>query len=93
MRALGARSPYHRNQLPRHPLYPDRFAKIPGVTPVATTRGGTEVMFAAADDEEVRTTYTKWSKLGLQTAQEVTKMPFGLIFVATDPDGHRLRVC
>ena len=61
--------------------------------PAATTGGGIEVMFAAANDDEVRATYTKWSKLGLPMAQEVTKMPFGLTFVATDPDGHRLRVC
>jgi predicted enzyme related to lactoylglutathione lyase len=61
--------------------------------PAATSGGGIEVMFIAANDEEVRTTYAKWSELGLPMAQEVTKMPFGLTFVATDPDGHRLRVC
>lgn len=63
------------------------------VQPVAlATGGGAELAFAMADAPQVQATFADWSGRGLQIAQPLTQMDFGLTFVALDPDGHRLRV-
>ena len=59
--------------------------------PVASP-GGSEVVFAVADADEVRTTYRKWVEQRLGIVQPPTEMDFGHTFVALDPDGNRLRV-
>jgi hypothetical protein len=39
-----------------------------------------------------RRPFADWKKRGLNILQEPVQMDFGTTFVATDPDGHRLRV-
>ena len=36
--------------------------------------------------------FSEWKNLGFSIVQKKTMMDFGYTFVATDPDGHRLRV-
>lgn len=36
--------------------------------------------------------YSEWGKLDITLVQKKTMMDFGYTFVATDPDGHRIRV-
>jgi predicted enzyme related to lactoylglutathione lyase len=36
--------------------------------------------------------YADWASRGLRILQTPVEMDFGYTFVATDPDGHRLRV-
>ena len=63
------------------------------VEPAATmTGGGAELAIAVPDAAAVRATHADWSRRKLAIVQEPTRMEFGLTFVATDPDGHRLRV-
>lgn len=63
------------------------------VEPAATaTGGGAELAFPAADDKAVDDLHAGWVKRGLVIAQAPTQMDFGYTFVASDPDGHRLRV-
>lgn len=50
---------------------------------------GSELAFAVDD---VEAAHADWKKRGLVIAQPPTQAPFGLSFVALDPDGHRLRV-
>jgi predicted enzyme related to lactoylglutathione lyase len=59
------------------------------VEPQATPPGGGEVGFSVPDVDAV---YADWEKRGLPLLQPLTDMDFGRTFVATDPDGHRLRV-
>jgi predicted enzyme related to lactoylglutathione lyase len=54
--------------------------------------GGCEIGFSVADREAVDAAYADWRKHGLPILQEPTEMDFGRSFVASDPDGHRLRV-
>ncbi len=55
--------------------------------------GGGEINITAKSREEVDSLYGKWSKNGvsLLTKPEDTQS-VGYTFVATDPDGHRIRV-
>jgi catechol 2,3-dioxygenase-like lactoylglutathione lyase family enzyme len=63
------------------------------VAPAATgSPGAMEVAFAVESDDAVRTLHQTWTNLELPILQEPTAMDFGFTFVATDPDGHRLRV-
>jgi predicted enzyme related to lactoylglutathione lyase len=62
------------------------------VAPAATQPGGSEIGFTVDDDEAVRRTHAEWTRRGMPIAQEPVAMDFGFTFVATDPDGHRLRV-
>jgi predicted enzyme related to lactoylglutathione lyase len=59
--------------------------------------GGTghlsEIAFMLKSEQEVRTLHEKWQKQGVTIEQAPHKAVFGLTFVATDPDGHRIRVC
>ena len=63
-----------------------------GVKPPAGAGGGTEIAVAAANDAEVDELHSQWRARGVAIALPPTKMDFGYTFVATDPDGHRLRV-
>jgi predicted enzyme related to lactoylglutathione lyase len=54
--------------------------------------GGGEVAFTADNAAAVKATFTDWKRRGLNIIQEPVQMDFGYIFVATDADGHRLRV-
>lgn len=60
--------------------------------PSASQAGSSEISWAVANEEAVRTTFEAWTKRGVRIAQPPTAMPFGHTFVALDPDGHRLRV-
>ncbi|MBY6264664.1 drug:proton antiporter [Azospirillum sp. 412522] len=62
------------------------------VEPAATAPGGSEIAFTVADEAGVRDLYADWSARGLTVLQPPTAMDFGHTFVASDPDGHRLRV-
>jgi catechol 2,3-dioxygenase-like lactoylglutathione lyase family enzyme len=54
--------------------------------------GAGEVAFTVEDVAAVTATYADWKKRGLTILQEPMQMDFGHTFVASDPDGHRLRV-
>jgi predicted enzyme related to lactoylglutathione lyase len=62
------------------------------VEPKPNTVGGTELAFTVADMAAVNSTHAEWLRQGLEIIQAPTRMDFGDTFVATDPDGHRLRV-
>jgi catechol 2,3-dioxygenase-like lactoylglutathione lyase family enzyme len=63
------------------------------VEPTATAHAGAgEVAFTVEDVAAVNATYADWKKRGLTILQEPVQMDFGHTFVASDPDGHRLRV-
>ena len=57
--------------------------------PVTVTGGGCELAFS---EEDVDGVYAQWKQMGIPIAQAPTDMDFGRTFMATDPDGHRLRV-
>lgn len=58
----------------------------------SATGGGGELAFPVDSDAEVDAAYADWRARRLTIAQTPTRMDFGYTFVATDPDGHRLRV-
>lgn len=63
------------------------------VKPAAqTVGGGGELAFPVTNNDEVDTLYASWRQHGLSMIQTPTRLDFGYTFVATDPDGHRLRV-
>jgi catechol 2,3-dioxygenase-like lactoylglutathione lyase family enzyme len=63
------------------------------VEPAAVGRAGAgEIAFTVADAAAVQATFSDWKKRGLNIIQQPVEMDFGHTFVATDPDGHRLRV-
>lgn len=59
--------------------------------------GGTghrsELAFLVENETMVRKIRKQWEKLGVTIEQDLHTAAFGLTFVATDPDGHRIRVC
>lgn len=55
--------------------------------------GGTELCFGTATVGEVDALHAEWAGKGVAMAMAPTWLAFGYTFVATDPDGHRLRVC
>jgi catechol 2,3-dioxygenase-like lactoylglutathione lyase family enzyme len=55
--------------------------------------GGGELSLSDVDRDTVDRLYAEWTALGVPMALEPTDLDFGYTFVATDPDGHRLRVC
>ncbi|UHD44127.1 VOC family protein [Aureimonas altamirensis] len=55
--------------------------------------GGFEISMSYATNAEVDELYRDWKAKGIVMALEPTTLDFGYTFVATDPDGHRLRVC
>lgn len=52
-----------------------------------------EMAFMVPDDAHVRNLHNDWQKAGVTIEQPLHQAVFGLTFVATDPDGHRIRVC
>jgi predicted enzyme related to lactoylglutathione lyase len=63
------------------------------VEPAANAQAGSgEVAFTVENAAAVEATFADWKKRGLNILQEPVQMDFGTTFVATDPDGHRLRV-
>ena len=62
------------------------------VEPAATAPGGAELAFAVADSDAVIGLHADWTRRGLVIVQTPTELDFGYTFVASDPDGHRLRV-
>ncbi|MDM8358997.1 VOC family protein [Pandoraea communis] len=66
-----------------------RFALVP--TAIAPP-GGSELVIPAASDAHVDATWEDWRARGITILQAPTTMNFGRTFVASDPDGHRLRV-
>lgn len=54
--------------------------------------GGGEVAFAVDSNAEVMRLHDEWKERRLPIAQAPVDLDFGFTFVATDPDGHRLRV-
>ncbi len=55
--------------------------------------GGSELSLSNADRDTVDRLYADWTAWKIPMALEPTELAFGYTFVATDPDGHRLRVC
>lgn len=55
--------------------------------------GGSELSLSDVNRKTVDSLYQTWSATGVAMAMEPTELEFGYTFVATDPDGHRLRVC
>ncbi|MGG9999370.1 VOC family protein [Pseudovibrio ascidiaceicola] len=55
--------------------------------------GGFELSLSDVSREEVDQVYTLWKEKGIPILMEPVDLDFGYTFVATDPDGHRLRVC
>ena len=66
--------------------------KRDGVKPTATPAGGSEIALTAANEAEVDRVHAEWRARGVAIALPPTRLDFGYTFVATDPDGHRLRV-
>ena len=52
-----------------------------------------EVAFMVDNEDEVRALHDRWRDAGVTIEQPLKQAVFGLTFVATDPDGHRIRVC
>jgi catechol 2,3-dioxygenase-like lactoylglutathione lyase family enzyme len=56
------------------------------------TGGGAELGFAMESAAAVDAAHANWSGRQVSILQAPTDLDFGRTFVATDPDGHRLRV-
>ena len=54
--------------------------------------GAAELGFAVDSLAEVDRLHQRWSELGQPILLAPTALDFGYTFVASDPDGHRLRV-
>lgn len=67
---------------------------IPTVVPPASNKNGgaSEIAFNVDDDATLEKTHTDWAASGVKILQEPMDMPFGRTFVASDLDGHRIRV-
>jgi len=59
---------------------------------VAANSGAAEICFRHDSIADVDRLYAEWGGRGLRILQTPVQMDFGYTFVATDPDGHRLRV-
>lgn len=55
--------------------------------------GGSELSLSDIDRDTVDRLYAEWTARNVPIALEPIELAFGYTFVATDPDGHRLRVC
>ncbi|MCF1466285.1 drug:proton antiporter [Agrobacterium vitis] len=63
------------------------------VEPAASiTGGGCELAIRADTAADVDDLHAQWQALGVPMLQAPTDMEFGRTFLATDPDGHRIRV-
>ena len=64
-----------------------------GVEPKPTGAGGAcEIGFKVETSAEVDRRHAEWRERGAHILMAPTDLEFGRSFVATDPDGHRLRV-
>ncbi|MCS6762573.1 MAG: VOC family protein [Candidatus Devosia symbiotica] len=61
------------------------------IEPAPKLVGDVEIAFSEADDTDVRAIYASWQHKA-SIVQRPTQTDFGFIFVAEDPDSHRLRV-
>lgn len=59
---------------------------------VTAPSGSMEICYRLEKIADVDSTYSDWAKKGLRVLQTPVELDFGYTFVATDPDGHRLRV-
>lgn len=63
------------------------------VLPAASGQSGnSEIAMTVGNKESVLAMYQLWTERGITIIQEPTAMDFGFTFVATDADGHRIRV-
>ncbi|MDM7970206.1 MAG: glyoxalase [Paracoccaceae bacterium] len=66
--------------------------KKDGVAPApASLPGACDLAFKVAPDQ-INRLHADWQAMGVSIALPPTALDFGTSFVATDPDGHRLRV-
>ena len=64
-----------------------------GVEPAPSVPGGgSEIGFKVDSAAEVDRWHAEWRANGATILMPATELDFGRSFVATDPDGHRLRV-
>lgn len=64
-----------------------------GVEPAsAPVSGSVEIGIRVDDREAVDATFADWTARGVTILMEPVEKDFGRTFVASDPDGHRLRV-
>ena len=64
-----------------------------GVVPApAVAGGGSEIGFKVDTAAEVDQWHAEWSANGATILMPPAELDFGRSFLATDPDGHRLRV-
>ncbi|WP_245546650.1 VOC family protein [Leeia oryzae] len=61
------------------------------VAPAATPVGGSEMAFTVESADALASLLENWQAMHMPIVQGITVMDFGHTFVATDPDGHRLR--
>ena len=54
--------------------------------------GGSELAFILDDNKKVDELFTEWLRREINIILKPSILPFGYSFVATDPDGNRLRV-
>ncbi|AGP44365.1 VOC family protein [Serratia plymuthica] len=57
----------------------------------AAAGGGGEIGFLCEHPLQVDALCQQWRELGVEIIQQPVSLDFGYTFVATDPDGHRLR--
>ncbi|ODY45237.1 hypothetical protein BBM25_22480 [Vibrio parahaemolyticus] len=63
------------------------------LTPVSMVKGGgAELSLSVADGHQLELIYNKWKEMGVDFIQPPMTSVYGLNFVATDPDKHRIRV-
>ncbi|WP_298622860.1 VOC family protein [uncultured Legionella sp.] len=66
---------------------------VHSVEPEAMSGGsGGEMGFTMEHMNAVDSLYAKWTQRGLKIIQAPVHMNYGYTFVATDPDGYRIRV-
>nr|WP_298094098.1 VOC family protein [uncultured Shinella sp.] len=64
-----------------------------GVAPApSVSGGGSEIGFKVDNAAEVDQWHAEWRANGATILMAPTELDFGRSFLATDPDGHRLRV-
>ncbi len=61
--------------------------------PAQGAPGSVELSMSDVSRTDVDDLFQAWSDRGLTITLAPTELAFGYTFVATDPDGHRLRVC
>ncbi|EIA1623025.1 glyoxalase [Vibrio parahaemolyticus] len=63
------------------------------LTPISMVKGGgAELSLSVADGHQLELVYNKWKEMGVDFIQPPMTSVYGLNFVATDPDKHRIRV-